>query len=130
MSRETVLRILAWFWSPTVNKEVSQFIRAFSHCQLVNLCSREAQKILHTIDSDTLFDMVFLYFWETGDIPYQDGYGKIIICLDCMTGFAIGEDSFFKEHYIRPVRTMFFWKKICYIWASKMIVVDADVFFQ
>ena len=97
MSRETVLRILAWFWSPTVNKEVSQFIRAFSHCQLVNLCSREAQKILHTIDSDTLFDMVFLYFWETGDIPYQDGYGKIIICLDCMTGFAIGEDSFLKN---------------------------------
>ena len=52
-----------------INNEVAQFIRSYSHCQSVNLCAHEAQKILLTIDSDNPFDVVFLDFWEPGDIP-------------------------------------------------------------
>ena len=44
------------------------------------------------IDSDTTFDMVFLDFWEPGDIPDRDGYRKILTCLYCMTGFGLGVD--------------------------------------
>ena len=44
-----------------------------------------------TIESDNPFDVVFLDFWEPGDIPDQDGYRKILTCLDCMTGFGTGE---------------------------------------
>ena len=46
--------------------------------------------MLHTIDSDTSFDVVFLDFWEPGDIPDRDGYCKILTLLDYMTGFGIG----------------------------------------
>ena len=73
-----------------VNKEVVQFIISCAHCQLVNSLSREAQQLLHTIESDTPFDVVFLDFLEPGDIPDWDGYRKILTCLDCMTGFGIG----------------------------------------
>ena len=71
-----------------VNNEVDQFIRACAYCQLVNSCSHEAQQLLQTIKSDTLFDVVFLYFWEPGDIPDQYGSRKILVCLDFMTGFG------------------------------------------
>ena len=72
-----------------VNTEVGQFIRACSHCQLVNSFSHEAKQFLQTIDSDTPFDVVFLDFWKPGDIPDQEGSIKILTCLDCMTGFGI-----------------------------------------
>ena len=47
--QRTLLRILARFWWPMVNKEIDQFIKAFSHCQLLNSCSHEAYQTLHTI---------------------------------------------------------------------------------
>ena len=47
--------------------------------------------MFHTIDSDTPFDVVFLYFWGPGDIPYQDGSKNIIKLLDCITEFGIVE---------------------------------------
>ena len=54
-----------------VNKEVAQFIRACTHGQLLNSCSHEAQHVLQTIESDNPFDVVFIDFWEPGDIPDQ-----------------------------------------------------------
>ena len=71
-----------------VNKDVAQFIRACAHFQLVNSFSCESQQLLQTIKSDTPFDVVFLYFWEPGDIPDQYGSRKILVCLDFMTGFG------------------------------------------
>ena len=44
------------------NKEVDQFIRSNAHCQLVNTFSHEDQKLLYTIDTDTPYDILFLYF--------------------------------------------------------------------
>ena len=82
--------MLAWFWWPMVNKEVDQFIRACKHLQLLNSYSREAQNFLHTIESDTPFDVVFLDFWETGYIQDWDGYRMILKCLDCVIGFGLG----------------------------------------
>ena len=81
----TPLRILARFWWPIVNKKVDYFIRACAYFQLVNSSSHKAHQLLHTIDSDTPLDVVFLYFWERGDIPYRDGSHKILTHLDCMT---------------------------------------------
>ena len=45
------------------------------------------------IDSDTQFDMVFLDFWEPGEIPDQDESRKILTCLDFMTGFGLPSDT-------------------------------------
>ena len=57
-----LFRILALFWWPIVNREVAQLISAFAHCQLVNSCFCEAQKMIPIIESDTPFDVIFIYF--------------------------------------------------------------------
>ena len=93
----TLFKILTRFWCPMVNKEVDQFIRAYAYCQLVNSCSYEAHQMLHMIDSDTPFEVVFLDFWEPGGISDWDGSYKIIICLDCMIVFCLGASSGLKE---------------------------------
>ena len=78
--------ILTWFWWKIVNNEVAQFITACTHFQLVKSCSHEAHHLIHIIESDTLFDVVFLDFLETGYITYQDGYLNILTFLNFMTG--------------------------------------------
>ena len=88
--QRTLCRILSRFLGPMVNKEVVQFIRAYTHCQFVNSCSHEAHQLLRNIESDTPFDVVFLDFWEPGDIPDRDRSRKILTCLDCMRGFGLG----------------------------------------
>ena len=95
--QRTLFSILAWFWWTMVNKEVSQFIRSCAHCQLVIPWYNEAQQFLQTIDSDIPFDVVFMYFWEPGDIPDQDGSRKILTCLDFMKIFRLGESIGLKE---------------------------------
>ena len=45
-----------------VNKEVDKFTRAYTHYQLINSYSRKTHHMLHTIESDTQFDVVFLDF--------------------------------------------------------------------
>ena len=59
--------------------------------KLVNSCSHKEQQLLQTIKSDTAFDVVFLDFWEPGDIPDQDISRKILTSLDFMTGFGLAE---------------------------------------
>ena len=49
--------------------------------------------MLHTIESDTPFDVVFLEFWEPGYIPDWDISRKILTCMDCMKGFYLGAAS-------------------------------------
>ena len=61
-----ILAIVFW---PIANNEVAQFIRDYAYCQLVNSCSHEAQKMIQTVESDTTFDVVFLYFSGPGDMP-------------------------------------------------------------
>ena len=78
------------------NKEVPQFIRAFTHFQLVNSFSNKEQQLFQTIESDTLFDVTFLDFWKPGYIPDQDGYCKVRTCPDCMTGFGLGAATVLK----------------------------------
>ena len=48
--------------------------------------------MLRTIDSYTPFSVVFIEFWEPGNIPDWYVSRKIITFLDCMTGFGIGAD--------------------------------------
>ena len=49
--------------------------------------------MIRTIKSDTPFYVVFIDFWEPGDILDWDVHFKIITCLDCMKIFGIGEAS-------------------------------------
>ena len=83
-----------------VNKEVARFIRAYANCKLVNSFSHKSQKLLQTIDSDTLFDVVFIEFWEPGEIPDQDGPSKILTLLDCMTLFGITAATEMKKNTV------------------------------
>ena len=95
--QRTLFRIPAQFWWPMVHKELAQFIKTCAHCQLVKSCSYESQQIICTIESDTPFDVIFLDFWVTGDIPDQDLSLNILTCLDCMTVFGLGSASGLKK---------------------------------
>ena len=53
--------------------------------------------MLHKIESDNQFNVVFLDFWEPGDILDWDGSRKILTCLDCMTVFDIRAENLLKE---------------------------------
>ena len=53
--------------------------------------------MLQTIESDTPFDVVFIDFWEPGDIPDRYGSCNILTGLYCMTGFGIGAATGLKE---------------------------------
>ena len=88
--QRTLFRILARYWWPGVTKDVTEFIRSCAHCKLANSCSHEAQQQLHSLEADAPFDVVFLDFWEPGNIPDSSGSKKVLTCLDCMTGFAAG----------------------------------------
>ena len=87
--QRTLFRILVRFWWPIIDKEVDQFILACAHFQLVDSCSQVAHQIIHTIESDTPFDLKFPDFWDPGDISNRDGYCKILTLLDCMTRFGL-----------------------------------------
>ena len=91
--QRTLFRIMAQFWFPLVNKYVAQFIIACAYFQLVHPCSRWAQHMLHKIESDAPFAVVFLDFWESGYIPDRGVYFSILPCLYCMTRFMVGAAS-------------------------------------
>ena len=76
---------------------MAQFIIARAYFQLVNAFSHKAYQMIHIIDSDSPFDVVFKYFLGQGDIPDRDGYHKILTCMGCMTGFALVAASGLKK---------------------------------
>ena len=108
---------------------MAQLIKACSHCQLVNSCSHEAQQLLQTIDSDTPFDVVFLYFWEPGEIPYLDGSRRILKCLYFMTGFGLAAATGMKEVTSDQAAQWSFRNFFVPFGLPKFIVVDADGIF-
>ena len=124
----TLLRILAHFWGAIVNKEVAQFIRACKHCELVNSCSYDAQQLLHTIESNTPFDVVFLDFWEPGSIPYWDLSCKILTCVGFMTGIELGTAIGMKEITSDQDSRIYFRNFSVMFGLPKMIVAYADGF--
>ena len=67
---ENLIQDTGTVFLPMVNKEVAQFIKSCAHSQLVNSFSHKAQTLLQTIESDTPFDVLFLDFWEPGEILY------------------------------------------------------------
>ena len=82
--------------------------------------------MLHIINSDTPFDVVFLYFWEPGDIQYLYGYRNILICLKYMTVFGIGSASGINEITPEQVTQRYFRNLFTLFGLPKMIVVDED----
>ena len=85
--------------------------------------------MLHTIDYNNLFNVVFLDFWEPGDIQYCYGSCNIMTCMDCMTGFGLGESSGSKEITPKQVARWDFGNFFVPFRIPKIIVVDADGFF-
>ena len=45
--------------------------------------------MIHRIELDPPFDVVFPEFWEPGNIPDWDESSKVLKCLDFMRGFGI-----------------------------------------
>ena len=86
--------------------------------------------MLQTIDSDTPFDVVFLYFWETGDNPYWDGSRKSLTCLDFITGFGIVAATGLKKITSDQAAQWNFGNFFVPIWLPQIIVVDADRIFD
>ena len=70
--------------------------------------------------------MVFLDFWEPGDIPYQDESSKILTCLNFMTGFGLGEATGMKEITSDQAARWDFGNFFVLFGFPKIIVVDAD----
>ena len=79
---------------------------------------------------DTPFDALFLDFWEPGYIPDQDGYLKILTCLDCRTGSGISADTGMKEITSDQATQWAFGNFFVPFGLRKMIVVDADELFD
>ena len=77
------------------------------------------------IESYTPFGVVFIDFWEPGDISDRDGSHKILTFLDCMTGFGLGESIELKE-ITSYQAARFFGNFFLPFGISKIIVVDAD----
>ena len=117
--QRTLFRILARFWFPVVNKEVTHFIMACAHCQLVNSCSHEAQQLLQKIHSGTTFNVLFLDFWG----PWRNPRSGWISQYPHMPGlyeriWSRGS-QWIEASYIILGRTMGFWGILCPILASK-----------
>ena len=113
-----------------VNKKVDHFIRACAHCKLVNPCSHKAQHLLQNIDPDTPFDVIFIDFWEPGDIPDQEEYRKIHTCLDLMKGFGIGAATGLKKITSDQAAQWAFGNFLVPFGIPKIIVVNADGLFD
>ena len=85
--------------------------------------------MLHVIDSDTPFDVVFLDFSEPGDIIDQYGYRKILTCLDCITVFWISAATGMKEITSDQTARWAFGNFFVLFGLPKIIVVDSDGIF-
>ena len=81
--------------------------------------------MLYTIDSDTPFDVVFINFWESGEITDQDGSCNIITCLYCTTLFGLEPTIGMKEFTPNQEVTWYFGNLFVPFGLPKMIVMDA-----
>ena len=86
--------------------------------------------MLHTIESDTLFDVIFIDLWDPGGIPYQYGSRKILTCLDCMPGFGLGAASGLNQITSNQVTGCAFGNFFFTFGITKMIVVYGDGIFM
>ena len=86
--------------------------------------------MIHTIYSDTPFDVVFIYIGEPGDIIYQYGYPNILTSLDYMTVFEIVTSIGLKEITSDQVARWYFGNFFVPFGIPKLIVLDADGFFS
>ena len=93
---------------------------------MVNSCSHDTQKLLHTIELDTPFTVVFLDFWEPEDIPDWNGSRNILTCLDCMIGFGLGPYTGMKEITSYQATQWNFGNLFVPFGLQKMIFADVD----
>ena len=82
--------------------------------------------MLQKIESNNTFDLVFLDFWEPGDIPDQYGSHKILKLLYCMTLFGLVSAIGMKEITSDQVARWYFGNFFVPFGLPKTIVVDAD----
>ena len=85
--------------------------------------------MLQTIEPYNPFEVVFIDFWEPGDILDRDGYFKILACLYCMTVFGLVASSGLKGITSYQVARWDFSNFFVLFGIPKIIVVDADGLF-
>ena len=85
--------------------------------------------MLHTIESVTPFDVVFMDFWDPRYIPDLDGSRNNLACLHCMKIFDIISASVLKSIRSYQDAQWGFGDFFVPFGTLKMIVVDADGIF-
>ena len=105
---------------------MAQIIRDCTNFQLVDSCLHKSHNLLNTIESDTPFDMLFIYFYKPVYILYRYGPSKILTFLDCMAVFRISESSGIEVIISEQVAQWDFVNFFVPFWISNIIFVDAD----
>jgi hypothetical protein len=125
----TLFRVQTRYWWPGLVHDVTDGVRSCMHCNLANATSHEAQSILHTLECDVPFDVVFLDIWSPGNMPDKNGTLKVLTFIDCMTGFAMA--TFISQGTINA-RTLSDSSLTAFfgvIGLPRLIIVDADSLF-
>ena len=86
--------------------------------------------MLHTIESNKPFNVVFIEFWEPWDIQDHDISRNIITCMGCMTGFGRESSSGLKEITSDHIALWDFENFFVPFGIRKIIVVDAGGMFS
>jgi hypothetical protein len=88
----TYARVAARFWWPSVKRDVDVLVRACLHCRLGKSVSREAHELLQELGSDGPFDILFMDFWDPGEVPDKSmADQKFLTIIDELTGHADGD---------------------------------------
>ena len=85
---------------------------------------------LQTFKTDYPFDTIFLDFWNTGDLPGVTGARKILTYLCCTTRFASYTERVMNDPTSDQVASWYFSTLFVPYGLPKLIIVDADGFFN
>ena len=88
----TYARVATRYWWPSVKRDVDVLVRACLHCRVSKNLSHEAQEVLQELGSDGPFDVIFMDFWDPGEIPdHKLGDQKFLTMMCELTGHVDGE---------------------------------------
>ena len=90
-TNRTYCQVITRCWWPTVKRDVNALVQACAHCQPGNASSHKAQQMLHFVESDGPFDVMFMDFWKPGDMPDKGGARSLLTCLCELSGFGAAQ---------------------------------------
>ncbi|MGA1505134.1 MAG: integrase zinc binding domain-containing protein [Ilumatobacteraceae bacterium] len=121
----TYARVATRYWWPSIKRDVDVLVRACLHCRVSKNLSHEAQEVLQELGSDGPFDVIFMDFWDPGDIPdHQFGDQKFLTMMCELTGHVDGEFLGRKVTTQQMLQAVF--KFFCRYGMPKIVYVDAE----